>query len=80
MKIKRLKENNLINNRDWKEKDNNYIIELQRFFDRVDNIENEELRISVINQMLQCDKTLTELAENMFQEFYQKGYKEAKKG
>lgn len=80
MKIKRLKKNNLINSRDWKEKDNNYIVELQRFFDRVDNIENEELRISVINQMLQCDKTLTELAESMFKEFYQKGYEEAKKG
>jgi len=66
--------------RKWKEKNKKYLIELQRFFDRVDNIEDCELRRSVTNQMLICDKVLTEIAEDMFLNFYDKGYKKAKHG
>ncbi len=66
--------------RSWKEKNRLYLRELQSFFDRVDNIENAELRKEVKNQMLICDKVLTELAEEMFKYFYQNGYQKGKEG
>lgn len=49
--------------RDWKEKNEKYIAELNKFFDIVDNIENEDLKLRIIYQMLICDKILTEIAE-----------------
>lgn len=67
-------------NRDWKEKNKLYLKELQSFLDRVDNIEDCELRQSVVTQMLICDKVLTEIAEEMFNNFYIEGYKKAKQG
>lgn len=66
--------------RKWKEGNKQYLIELQRFLDRVDNIEDCELRRSVTNQMMICDKVLTEIAEDRFLHFYDEGYKSAKKG
>lgn len=66
--------------REWKEKNKLYLKELERFFDRVDNIEDYELKQSVINQMLICDKVLTEIAEEMFYNFYVEGYQKAKHG
>lgn len=66
--------------RDWKEKNVLYLRELQKFFDRVDNIEDNELRTSITNQMLICDKVLTEIAEDMFKKNYDEGYKKAKMG
>lgn len=66
--------------RRWKEKNRLYLKELQSFFDRVDNIENVELRKEVKNQMLICDKVLTEIAEEMFGAFYQDGYQKGKEG
>lgn len=66
--------------KEWKEKDKLYLKELQKFFDRVDNIEDCELRQSIISQMLICDKVLTEIAEKMFNDFYVEGYKKAKQG
>jgi len=38
---------------------------LQKFLDIAENIEDEELRKSIIVQMIKCDKLLTELAEEM---------------
>lgn len=76
---KQTKEVNEID-RKWKEENKEYLKELQRFFDRVDNIEDCELRRSVVNQMLICDKVLTEIAEDMFINFYDEGYKKAKQG
>jgi len=67
-------------NREWKEKNKKYLKELQIFFDRVDNIQDLELRQSVTKQALICDKVLTEIAEEMFNNFYIKGYKKAKHG
>ena len=64
----------------WKEKNKKYLIELQKFLDQVDNIDNYELKTSITNQMLTCDKVLTEIAEDMFISFYNAGYKQAKKG
>ena len=85
MKIRRetnkTKENKItMIDKSWKEKNKKYLIELQRFLDQADNIENFELRTSITNQMLICDKVLTEIAEEMFMSFYNAGYKQAKKG
>ena len=50
----------------WKNKNEQYLFELQKFLDLADNIENEELRKAIIAQMLKCDKCLTNLAEQIF--------------
>jgi len=62
------KKNRLKNNRDWKEKNKRYLYELQKFFDKVDNIKDEELKESIISQILKCDKVLTEIIEEMINE------------
>ena len=49
--------------RDWKEKNKGYLRQLQRFLDAADNIEEEDLRMTVISEMLKCDNILTQLAE-----------------
>ena len=69
---KKLKED-----KDWKEKNKNYLKELQNFFDKANNIADEDLRNKIIGQMLRCDDILTKIAENRFQEFYQLGYNHA---
>lgn len=66
--------------RKWKEGNKLYLRELQRFLDRVDSIEDYELRRSVVNQMMICDNVLTEIAETMFMNFYDEGYNHAKDG
>ena len=50
----------------WKNEDEIYLFELQKFFDIVENIEDEELQKEIIAQMLKCDKRITQLAENIF--------------
>ena len=50
-------------NREWKEKNKRYLKQLQKFLDVADNIERDDLRKSVISEMLKCDLILTELAE-----------------
>ena len=82
MRVKCNIKSNLNNcmDRAWKEKNKLYLKELEIFFDRVDNIEDCELKQSVINQMLICDKVLTEIAEDMFNNFYLQGYENAKHG
>lgn len=49
-----------------------------KIFDRVDNIEDNELKNSIIRQVMICDEILTKIAESKFDEFYKEGYKEAK--
>lgn len=56
-----------MNNRDWKEKDKEYLRFIQKFLDLSDNIENEELKDEVIRAMLMCDERLTQLAELEFE-------------
>lgn len=53
-------------NRDWKEKNERYLLELQKFLDKAENIRDNELKQSIIIQMLKCDNILTELAEEVF--------------
>ena len=60
---------NTPNNRDWKEKNKRYLIQLQKFLDAVDSIKEEELRNNIIAQMLKCDLILTELAEKEIQKY-----------
>ena len=52
---------------------------MQNFFDKADNIEDNNLRKKIIGQMLKCDDILTKIAESRFEEFYRMGYKNAKK-
>lgn len=66
-------------NKNWKEKDKNYLKELQNFFDKADNIEDQALKQKIIGQMLKCDDILTRLAESRFRKFYKLGYNAAKK-
>lgn len=56
-----------MNNRDWKEKDKEYLRFIQKFLDLSDNIENKELKDDVIRAMLMCDERLTQLAELEFE-------------
>ena len=56
-----------MNNRDWKEKDKEYLKFIQKFLDLSDNIENKELKEEVIRAMLMCDERLTQLAELEFE-------------
>lgn len=73
------KEKYLLEDKEWKEKNKLYLREVQSFLDKVDNISDENLRQKIVSQMLRCDKVLTEIAENRFMEFYELGYKNAKK-
>ena len=66
-------------NRRWKEENKKYLKELQNFFDKADNIADEDLRNKIVGQMLRCDEILTRIAENRFEEFFKMGYKNAKK-
>ena len=61
-------------NKDWK-KSKTYLKELQKFLDKADNIENEELKREIIIQMLKCDDELTKIAEKKFEEYYKQGKK-----
>lgn len=62
----------------WKENSEQYLKQLEKFFDKAENIEDKILRESIINQMLICDKILTEIAERKFIDCYEKGLAEAK--
>ena len=57
----------IIENSDWKNKDEKYLFELQKFLDITENITDEVLRKEIIAQMLKCDKRITQLAETIFE-------------
>ena len=59
-----------IYSRDWKEKNDEYLKALERFFDITDNIEDENLRMDIIYKMLKCDEILTKLVENYSSQMY----------
>ncbi len=52
----------------WKNNDKQYLFEVQKFLDLADNIENENLRKMIINQMIRCDRYITKIAEGIFEE------------
>lgn len=66
---------NMETKQNWKKESKLYLIELQKFLDKADNIESEELKKDIIIQMLKCDKELTKLAESKFEEYYKQGQK-----
>lgn len=57
---------NILEKNKWKNKNSQYLFELQKFLDLADNIEDENLRKSIITQMLKCDRCVTNIAEKMF--------------
>ena len=54
----------------WKNSNQNYILALEKFLDRASNIKEEELRNSIINNMLACDRILTEISEEEFRKIH----------
>lgn len=64
-----------ISEHNWKERNPEYIKCLQKFLDRVDNVEDEQLKMDIIGQMLKCDNILTRLAEKEFERLKIKKYK-----
>ena len=60
----------------WKNKNTKYLFELQKFLDLADNIEDESLKKLIINQMLKCDKCITNLAEEIFKQLIKKNMEE----
>lgn len=50
----------------WKNKNAQYLFELQKFLDLADNVKDEDLKRRIISQMLKCDKCVTNIAEEMF--------------
>ena len=63
-----MKNREMSNFPDWKMKNKEYLLELQRFLDKADNIKNEELKNDIISQMLKCDKVLTRIAQERIEE------------
>lgn len=57
---------NILEKSKWKNKNSQYLFELQKFLDLADNIEDEKLRKAIISQMLKCDRCITNIAEEMF--------------
>lgn len=55
----------VIENSAWKNKNEQYLFELQKFMDLADNIEDKNMRDLIISQMLKCDKCVTALAEKI---------------
>ncbi len=47
---------------EWKERNKRYLNAMQAFLDKVDNVQDEELRSEIIGKMLRCDQILTEIA------------------
>lgn len=59
---------NLFEDEKWKNDNKKYLFEVQKFLDLTDNIQDEKLRKRIINQMLKCDKCLTNIAEDIFKD------------
>ena len=57
--------NNNTNTISWKNKNSKYLCAIQKFLDKASNIENVDLRNEIIYQMLECDKILTELLQDI---------------
>ena len=52
----------------WKNENKRYLFEIQKFLDLVDNVENENLRKMLIDQMIRCDRYITGMAEDIFRQ------------
>ncbi len=75
MFFKKYNEKDIIENLDWKNKNDNYLKELQRFLDKTESIDNENLRKEIITQMLKCDSVLTNLCQEKIAEITEESNK-----
>ena len=66
-------------NVNWKNRSQNYLNEMQSLLDRLQSIENQDLKKEILYKILKCDNELTILAETLFDEYYEKGKKDARK-
>lgn len=57
--------NDIMQSEDWKNTNQEYLQNLQKFFDLADNIENENLKKMIVRQMLRCDDVLTNLIKDI---------------
>lgn len=57
----------------WKTENPAYLCEIQKFLDKVENIQDDALKQDIIYQMLRCDEVLTSLSYERFDYYYQKG-------
>lgn len=55
-------------NEEWKTKDEQYLKELQKMLDIVENVKDEDLKHRIIIQYLKCDAIITELAKKMIKQ------------
>lgn len=65
-------ENNIMYKSKWKNNNQQYLFELQKFLDLADNIEDKNLKKLIIYQMLKCDKCLINIAERRFRKIKRK--------
>ena len=65
--LKKCYSNEQKSDREWKEKNAEYLKQIQRFLDIADNIQDEKLKKEIIIQMLKCDEILTKLSEERFE-------------
>lgn len=59
----------------WKNKNKQYLFEIQKLMDIIDNVKDENLKKDIISQTLKCDKCITELAEKAMREIIQNNKK-----
>lgn len=69
---KKMNNNNMEELKNWKKNAKKYLIEMERFLDLADNIEQEDLKTRIIGQMLRTDDELTKEAEKIFEELIRK--------
>ena len=78
MLFKKKRRQDLPVDREWKEKNQENIMEIERIIDRPHSIKDEQLRREIRPRKLICDNVLTELAEQKFLEKYNEGHKKGK--
>ena len=63
------KVNNIcMNIEEYKKQNQEYLMQMQRFFDIADNIKDEKLKKNIIYQKIRCDEILENLIIRFFQE------------
>ena len=67
------------NKNSWKSESENYLEELEIFLDKIENIEDKNLRREILTTALRIDNELTILSEKLFKKYYAKGYEDGKK-